>query len=174
MADLGLIQVYTGSGKGKTTAGLGLALRAAGHGFKVSIVQFMKSPGYYGEITSAAMLPGLRLIPVGREGFVNLKNPEDIDCKLAQDGWELAKKLISSGQEDIVVLDEINVAMASGLVATKEVVSFLQEKSNQTEVVLTGQNAPEEIIAVAHLVTEMRKIRHPFDQNIPPRRGIDY
>lgn len=174
MSNPGLIQVYTGDGKGKTTASLGLALRAAGHGLKIFVIQFMKSHGAYGEAKVAGLLPGLTIIAAGREGLVNLKDPEPADRKLAEEGWELAKKIISAGEAELVVLDEINVAMACGLVDVNEVVAFLKDKKYQAEIILTGRGAPAEITDIAHLVTEMRKIRHPFDQNISPRRGIDY
>ncbi|WP_245690266.1 cob(I)yrinic acid a,c-diamide adenosyltransferase [Sporolituus thermophilus] len=171
---LGLIQVYTGNGKGKTTASLGLALRACGHGFKVCMFQFMKNNPDYGEMKAAHLLPGFKIIPVGRNEFVNLKNPESIDIQLARDGWELAKSVLRSREYNIVILDEINVAMACGLVDTREVVSFLQEIKGETEILLTGRYAPAEIIAIADLVTEMCEVRHPYSQGVEARQGIDY
>ena len=171
---LGLIQVYTGNGKGKTTASLGLALRACGHGFKVCMIQFMKNNPDYGEMKAAHLLPGFKIIPVGRNEFVNLKNPESIDIQLARDGWELAKVVLRSREYNIVILDEINVAMACGLVDTREVVSFLQEIRGKTEILLTGRYAPAEIIAIADLVTEMCEVRHPYSQGLESRQGIDY
>ncbi|EAX46532.1 cob(I)alamin adenosyltransferase [Thermosinus carboxydivorans Nor1] len=171
---LGLIQVYTGNGKGKTTASLGLALRACGHGFKVCMIQFMKNNPDYGEMKAAHLLPGFKIIPVGRNEFVNLKNPESIDIQLARDGWELAKVVLRSREYNIVILDEINVAMACGLVDTREVVSFLQEIRGETEILLTGRYAPAEIIAIADLVTEMCEVRHPYSQGLESRQGIDY
>ena len=115
MKELGLLQVYTGDGKGKTTASLGLAFRAIGHGLKVCMIQFMKNSDIYGEVRLAGKMPGLTILPVGRHDFVNLKNPEEVDIRLAHDGWEQAKRIISSQEYDIVILDEINVALSCGL-----------------------------------------------------------
>ncbi len=172
--NLGLIQVYTGNGKGKTTASLGLAFRALGHDFKVCMIQFMKKNEEYGEVKAARKVPNLTLIQVGREEFVDLKNPDSIDYKLAEEGWKLAKSAILSGEHDIVILDEINVAMATKLIDTSAVATFLQEKNNNTEVILTGRYAPAEITAIAHLVTEMQDIKHPCTAGIPARQGIDF
>ncbi|HWR45276.1 cob(I)yrinic acid a,c-diamide adenosyltransferase [Sporomusa sp.] len=172
--NLGLIQVYTGNGKGKTTASLGLAFRASGHGFKVCMIQFMKKNDDYGEVKAARNLPNFKLMQVGREAFVDLANPESIDYKLAEEGWELAKSVMLSGQYDIVILDEINVAMAAKLLDASIVAAFLQAKKNSTEVILTGRYAPAEITAIAHLVTEMQDIKHPITIGIPARQGIDF
>ena len=172
---LGMIQVYTGDGKGKTTASLGLAMRACGHGLKVCMLQFMKDDPKYGEVQAAKYLPGFKLIPVGRNDFVNLADPAEIDIKLAQDGWELAKTVIQSGEYDIGILDEVNVAMACKLLNTQKVAAFLQEaKGKGTEIVLTGRYAPQAIIDMADLVTEMKEIRHPYMQGIEGREGIEY
>ncbi len=178
MADLGLIQVYTGNGKGKTTASLGLAFRACGHGFKVCMIQFMKDNTEYGEYKVSKFLPGFKLIQVGRNDFVNLEDPEDIDIKLATQGWELAKKTICSDEYDIIILDEINVAMACKLIDVNTVVRFLTEDcrllEKRPEIILTGRYAPPEIIEIAHLVTEMQEIRHNFASGIESRQGIEF
>jgi len=174
MKKLGLIQVYTGNGKGKTTAAVGLAFRACGHGFKVSMIQFMKECADYGEVKAAQYLPGFELTQVGRNDFVDLDNPDPIDRKLAADGWLLAKEHISSGRYDIIILDELNVAMACGLLDTAAVVDFLTATKRDMEIILTGRYAPDEIIAIAQLVTEMREIKHPFNQGQSARQGIDF
>lgn len=178
MADLGLIQVYTGNGKGKTTASLGLAFRACGHGFRVCMIQFMKDNKEYGEWKASQYLPGFKVIQVGRNDFVNLENPEEIDKKLADDGWNLAKSIILSEKYDIIILDEINVAMACTLIPAKEVVKFLTEDckslEKRPEIILTGRYAPEEIIEIAHLVTEMQEIRHNFSSGMESRQGIEF
>ena len=174
MKDLGLIQVYTGDGKGKTTASLGLAFRACGHGFKVCMVQFMKNSADYGEVKAAAYLPGFELIQVGRHDFVDLADPAPVDVKLAADGWAKAKDIIDSGAYDIVILDELNVAMSCGLVSAAEVAAFLTAKQRRVEVILTGRYAPAEIIAAAHLVTDMQCVKHPYDNGVEARQGIDY
>ena len=159
MNELGLIQVYTGNGKGKTTASLGLILRAVGHGFKSSMIQFMKDEASYGETVVHNFLPGFEIIPVGRAELVNLKQPDLIDRELAEQGWNLAKKKISSGQYQLVVLDEINIALKFGLLSIPEIVSFLASKNNACEVVLTGRYASPEVIELADLVTEMKDLK---------------
>jgi cob(I)alamin adenosyltransferase len=174
MKELGLIQVYTGNGKGKTTASLGLAFRAIGHGLKVCMIQFMKECVEYGEFKASGYLPGFKVIQVGRHDFVDLANPDQIDRKLAAEGWQLAKKTIDSGEFDIVILDEINVATACGLIDTAEVADFLTAKKRNVEIILTGRYAPDKIVAIAHLVTEMNEVKHPYQQGLEGRQGIDY
>jgi len=174
MKDLGLLQVYTGDGKGKTTASLGLAFRAIGHGMNVCMLQFMKNSDIYGEVRLAEKMPGLTIIPVGRHDFVNLKNPEEIDIRLAQSGWEQAKEIISSQKYDIVILDEINVALACGLLEEKSVVDFLSTGRGKTEIIATGCWAPQALLDAADLVTEMKNIRHPYSKGIDSREGIDH
>lgn len=171
---LGLLQVYTGDGKGKTTASLGLALRAIGHGMKVCMLQFMKNSDIYGEVRLADKMPGLTIIPVGRHDFVNLKQPEAIDIELAKSGWLKAKEIISSQQYDIVILDEINVALSCGLLDTAEVVPYLSACRGVTEVVATGCWAPQLLLDAADLVTEMKNIRHPYSKGVDSREGIDH
>ena len=172
--NLGLLQVYTGDGKGKTTASLGLALRAIGHGMKVCMIQFMKNSDIYGEVRLADKMPGLTIMPVGRHEFVNLKKPEDIDIQLAGKGWETAKSIINSQKYDIVILDEINVALSCGLLAEKPVIDFLMQKHEGTEIVTTGCWAPQALLDIADLVTEMKNIRHPYSKGIDSREGIDH
>jgi len=172
--DLGLIQVYTGNGKGKTTASLGLAFRACGHGFRTCMVQFMKECADYGEVKAACHLPGFEIVQVGRNDFVDLAKPDPVDVKLARDGWEKAKKIIDSGRYDIVILDEINVAMACGLLDTAAVAAYLTSAKRSVEIILTGRYAPPAIIAIAHLVTDMQEIKHPYQQGAEARQGIDY
>lgn len=174
MTELGLIQVYTGNGKGKTTASLGLAFRAAGHGMATCMIQFMKNNPKYGEVLAAKALPHFELLQVGRNDFVNLADPDPVDIELAESGWEKAKVIIDSGQFDIVILDEINVAMACRLIPVQEVCQFLTAKPRKVEIILTGRYAPQEIIDIAHLVTEMQEIKHPFNKGIEARKGIDF
>lgn len=173
--ELGMIQVYTGDGKGKTTASLGLAFRACGHGLKVLMVQFMKGDHEYGEIKAEKYLPGLEIKQVGRDCFVNFADPDPIDVGMLQDGWQLAKEAILSKKYDMVILDEINVAMYAKLLPVSEVVDFLKNNDlKQVEVVLTGRMAPDEIIEIADLVTEMREIKHYFSKGIHSRDGFDH
>lgn len=178
MADLGLIQVYTGNGKGKTTASMGLAFRACGHGFKVCMIQFMKDNTQYGEVKASRYLPGFKLIQVGRNDFVNLENPEEIDINLAIEGWKLSKQVIQSGEYDIVILDEINVAMACKLLDDSVVAKFLtvdcKNLHKMPEIILTGRYAPPKIIEIAHLVTEMQEVRHNYAGGMESRPGIEF
>lgn len=174
MKNLGLLQVYTGDGKGKTTASLGLAFRAIGHGLTVCMIQFMKNSDIYGEVRLADKMPGLTIIPVGRHDFVNLKNPDPVDIELAKSGWIKAMEIIRSQQYDIVILDEINVALACGLLDTQAVIEFLAAEKGATEVVTTGCWAPQELIDIADLVTEMKNVRHPYSKGVDSREGIDH
>ena len=171
---MGLLQVYTGDGKGKTTASLGLALRAIGHGMKVCMIQFMKNSDIYGEVRLAEKMPGLTIIPVGRHDFVNLKIPEASDIELAGAGWQKAKDIIGSQQYDIVILDEINVALSCGLLDQATVIPFLSSQKGTVEVVATGCWAPQALMDVADLVTEMKNIRHPYSKGVDSREGIDH
>lgn len=178
MAELGLIQVYTGNGKGKTTASLGLAFRACGHGLKVAMIQFMKDNKDYGEVKASECLPNFTLLQVGRNDFVNLENPEEIDISLATHGWELSKTVILSGKYDIIILDEINVAMACKLLNVNSVVNFLtvdcKSSTKIPEIILTGRYAPPQIIEIAQLVTEMQEIRHNYAGGMESRMGIEF
>jgi cob(I)alamin adenosyltransferase len=170
----GQIQVYTGNGKGKTTAALGLALRAAGRELMVCMIQFMKGGGPYGEHLAAPRLaPFLTIIQTGREGWVNRENPDPEDVRLAHEALLLAKRVMTGGQYDLVILDEINGAVAFGLISVDEVVEFMALKPLDVELVLTGRNAHEKIIAAADLVTEMCEVRHYFKAGIPARTGIE-
>ena len=171
----GLIQVYTGNGKGKTTASFGLALRAVGHGFRVLMIQFMKDNETYGETKSSACLTGLEVIKAGRDVLVDLKNPDPIDKKLARDGWEMARAAILSRKYQLVILDELNVAMATGLLPVEEVAAFLRDnRCQQVEIVLTGRYAPQAILDMADLITDMQESKHPFQAGLPARQGIDF
>jgi cob(I)alamin adenosyltransferase len=170
----GYVQVYTGSGKGKTTASLGLAVRAAGHGLKTVIIQFMKGWIDYGELKGVAMLsPLVTIHQAGRDTFVDRESPDPEDVRLARDGWELAKETILGGKADIVVLDEINCAVDFGLLPVGEVLDLLRRKPDGMEIVLTGRGAPEAIVAAADLVTEMREIKHYYAKGVDARVGVE-
>jgi len=171
---LGLVQVYTGDGKGKTTAALGLALRAAGHGLRTYIGQFMKGQDY-GELEAIKRLsPLITIEQFGQPGFVHVKQATPKDVALAHAGLERVRQALHSGEYDIVVMDEINVALFFELLTVDEVLSVIEGRPPGVELVLTGRRAPEEIIAHADLVTEMREIKHPFQRGITARRGIEY
>lgn len=170
----GLIQVYTGNGKGKTTAALGLALRAAGHRFKVLVVQFLKGGIAYGELKSAKKLsPYLKIIPMGRECFVDKKNPHPVDRRCARRGWELAKESVLSRKYRVVILDEVNVAVDYGLVPLEELLDLMKHKPPDVELILTGRWANPQVIRRADLVTEMREVRHYYRKGIESRIGIE-
>ena len=170
----GLVQVYTGNGKGKTSAAFGLALRAIGRGLKVYIIQFIKGGFDYGELYVVDKLPNLKLKAFGQGKFVTQFPPSKKDIEIAKEALELAKKIVKSGEYDVVILDEINVAMSLRLIKIEEVVNMIKEKPKNVELVLTGRYAPKEIIDIADLVTEMKEIKHPFQKGIPPRKGIEF
>lgn len=171
----GLIQIYTGNSKGKTTAAFGLAVRAVGHGFKVFIIQFMKGRGDYGEITGLKRLqPECQLENYGAPGWVKKGEASPEDIAEARRAWERAKALISSGEWDIIILDEIVNAIWFELLPEAEVLEFLQRKPYHVEVVLTGRNASETLQSHADLVTDMRQVKHPYEQGIRARKGIEF
>jgi cob(I)alamin adenosyltransferase len=170
----GLTQVYTGNGKGKTTAALGLALRAAGREMMVCMIQFMKGGGPYGEHLAAPRLtPYLTIIQTGREGWVNRDNPDPEDVRLAGEALALAGKALAGGQYDLVILDEVNGAVALGLVTVDSVLALIEAKPENVELILTGRNVHEKIVAAADLVTEMREVKHYFKAGVPARVGIE-
>ncbi len=170
----GLIQVYTGNGKGKTTAALGLALRALGHGYRVCMVQFMKGGVRYGEIEIAKKLDNFEVKSFGRPEFVDKNNPEEIDIKLAHEALNYASEIIKSRKCDIVILDEINVALEWKLIKLSDVLDILKSKPEDVEIILTGRYAPKEIINLADLVTEMKEIKHPYQKGVKAREGIEF
>ncbi len=171
----GLIQVYTGNGKGKTTAALGLALRAAGHGLKTLMIQFMKGNIQYGELESAKRLtPYLTIKQMGRETFVSKTNPDPVDMEWAQRGLLLAKEAVLTGDYDIIVLDEINVAVDFNLIPLSEILLLLNSKPEQIELILTGRNAHPAILERADLVTEMVERKHHYQKGVKARKGIEY
>jgi len=170
----GLVQVYTGDGKGKTSAAFGLALRAVGRGLKVYVIQFIKGGFDYGELYVVERLPNFRLKAFGRGKFVTDVPPTTDDVKLAKEAFKLAREVVGSGEYDIVVLDEINVALHLKLIGINEVVDLIKRKPKHVELVLTGRYVPLEIVELADLVTEMREVKHPYIKGVPPRKGIEY
>lgn len=169
----GLIQVYTGNGKGKTTAALGLALRAVGHGMKVLMIQFMKGE-QYGELQSSKKLaPYLTLKQVGRETFISKSNPDPKDLELAQEGFGIAKKAIQNKEYDIVILDEINLAVDYGLISIADILQLIDSKPDEIELILTGRNVKRQILEKADLVTDMVDRKHYYDKGVPAREGIE-
>jgi cob(I)alamin adenosyltransferase len=177
MQETGLVIVYTGKGKGKTTAALGIVLRAVGHGYKVGMIQFIKGEWYYGELTSSRRLePEFELIAAGR-GFVGIIDddlPIEDHQKAAKDAIELAKQKIASGNYDIMILDEINYAAKLNLISQQDILDVIAARPEKTSLVLTGNYVPEAIMAEADLVTEMREIKHPFQRGVKAKKGIDF
>jgi len=170
----GYIQVYTGNGKGKTTAALGLALRAAGHGLRSYIGQFLKGHAY-GELVSIRKLaPLITIEQFGRKGFIHVtENPDEEDIRRARAGLEKCLRAMLSGRFAIIVLDEVNVALHFGLLEEKDVLGFLGQKPAQVEVVLTGRYAPPSLLRRADLVTEMRERKHYYARGVRARPGIE-
>ncbi|MGQ0377046.1 MAG: cob(I)yrinic acid a,c-diamide adenosyltransferase [Nitrososphaerota archaeon] len=173
----GLVIVYTGKGKGKTTAALGMALRAVGHDHKICMIQFIKGSWHYGEMTSSKLLePQFELVAVGK-GFVGIlddKSPREEHVKIAQEAVHISREKIQSKKYDIIILDEINYAVNLGLVEISDVLDLIKIKPVNLNLVLTGNYASDEIISVADLVTEMKEIKHPFQVGIKAKKGIDY
>jgi cob(I)alamin adenosyltransferase len=172
----GLVIVHTGNGKGKTTAALGTALRAVGHGMKVLLIQFIKGSWRYGELKSLKRLePELELIRVGK-GFVGIiddKLPREEHVEAARKGLELAREKMMSGEYDLVILDELNYVVLGGLVPIEDVLDLVRSKPSWVHLIITGREARPELIELADLVTEMREIKHPYQKGITAQRGID-
>ncbi|MDD4307572.1 MAG: cob(I)yrinic acid a,c-diamide adenosyltransferase [Thermoplasmata archaeon] len=171
---LGMVHVYTGNGKGKTTASLGLGMRAAGHGFRVLMIQFMKGDIKYGELEAAKHLPNFKILQYGRPDFVDKNNPAQIDIDLAGKGLERARKAVQDGEADLLILDEINVAAEWKLVSVSDVMNIVRARPETMEIVLTGRYAPAEFIEIADTVTEMTEIKHPFRNGVLARKGVEY
>jgi cob(I)alamin adenosyltransferase len=177
MPEKGLVIVYTGKGKGKTTAALGIVLRAVGHGYKVGMIQFIKGEWYYGELTSSKRLePEFELIAAGR-GFVGIiddDHPIEEHEKAAKDAIEIAKQKIASGDYDIMILDEINYAVKLNLISQEDILDVIAAKPEKTSLVLTGNYVPKAVMDAADLVTEMREIKHPYQRGIKAKKGVDF
>jgi len=177
MESNGLIIIYTGGGKGKTTAALGIALRAAGYNHKICMIQFIKGSWHYGEMDSSKRLePEFELVAVGK-GFVGLI--DDISSRqehenIAKEAIRISKERIQSEKYDVVILDEINYAIDLGLVDVNDVIDLIKSKPTKLNLVLTGNHAKKEIIEMADLVTEMKEIKHPFKSGIKAKKGIDF
>lgn len=171
---LGLVHVYTGTGKGKTTAALGQGLRALGKGLKVLMIQFMKGDIEYGEITAIRNLDGFSIEQFGRPDFVDRDNPAEIDVEWAQKGLKRAKEILVKNDHDLVILDEINVAIDWKLIELDDVVELIRNKPKNVELILTGRYAHPKIIELADLVTDMHEVKHPFQTGILARDGIEH
>ena len=175
----GYIQVYTGNGKGKTTASLGLAMRALGRCWKVLIIMFTKGGDDYGELNSFRNLSpeiskNLTIVQAGLDRIVYENNKNADDEAEIKKGWELAKKVIKNDEYNLVILDEANIAIDLGLIDINEVIEVLKNKPDEMEIVLTGRNADPRIIELAHLVSEIKPVKHYWDTGIAARKGIEY
>jgi cob(I)alamin adenosyltransferase len=173
----GLIIVFSGPGKGKTTAALGTAFRAVGQGLRVLMVQFIKGSWHYGELDACRKLgeESLQILPMGR-GFVKVgaEKPDPEDVRMVEEAWQYSSRAILSGEYDMVILDEINYAITYKMLDPAAVVKVLNEKPEMVHVILTGRNAHPSIVERADLVTEMREVKHPYQKGILAQRGIEY
>ncbi len=170
----GLVQIFTGEGKGKTSAALGVVLRALGHGLRVYIVNFMKGDYPYGERNVLSKLPNVKFVSFGSLEFVDPANIKPEEIEQAKQALAAAREAMLDGNYDLVVLDEVNVATAWKLVELDEVVRLIRDKPPNVELILTGRHADTKLVQLADLVTECLKIKHPYDKGITSRKGIDY
>ncbi len=169
-----LVEVFTGDGRGKTSAALGIVLRALGHGLRVHVVFFMKGEYPYGEQKTLAELRGVSFSRFGSLDFVDPERIEEKDRTEARKGLEDARRAVMSGDYDLVILDEVNLACAWGMVELEAVAALIQEKPEKVELILTGRRAPARLIALADVVTEMKEVKHPYTKGVLSRRGVDY
>lgn len=173
----GIVIVYTGNGKGKTTASLGVALRAIGHGLKVCMVQFIKGEWHYGELNSIKKLePDFELIVAGK-GFIGIIDDDhafEVHVRAANTALDIVEQKISLDTFDIIILDEINYAIHLGVLQIADVMKIIKNRPKNLSLILTGNHACEEIISMADLVTEMKEIKHPYKKGIKAKRGIDF
>ncbi len=180
----GMVQVYTGNGKGKTTCALGVGLRAAGHGLNVIMICFMKAKRAirdaeeeinYGEFGSTDLIPNFSIIPVGRDSFVDKENPNPIDIKMAQDGLKLAQDAIRNKECALLILDELNVAVEWNLISLEDQLGLISSKPYDMEVIMTGRYASKEVLDAADLVTEMKEIKHYYKgKKVQARKGFEF
>lgn len=170
----GLILVYTGNGKGKTTAALGLSMRALGHNQKVGFLQFMKGSKNYGEVKIASLLPNFTLVQTGQESFVSYENPDPIDIRMAQEGLVLARQWFAEDNFNLVVLDEILVAVAFKLISVEQVLELVQKRPPHLDLLMTGRYAAPEIIEIADTVTEMTEQRHAYQRGVEAKAGMEF
>ena len=170
----GLVQIFTGNGKGKTTAALGTILRAAGYDFKIFIVFFFKGEYALGEYATLPRLPNIHVASYGLRRLVDLQNIKPEEIEQAELALEAARQAIESGDYDLVVMDEVNVAIEYKLIKLEDVIDLVNKKPEHVELILTGRYADNKLIEMADLVTEMVKVKHPYDKGIDARKGIEY
>ena len=167
-----MIQVYTGNGKGKTTAALGLAIRAAGAGFKVFIIQFVKGR-YYNELKVLKSIKNIKIEQYGKSCFIK-KKPDKKDIALAKRGLERAREVISKRIYNLVILDEINIALNLKLLKLKDVVELIENAPKKIELILTGRYAHPKVLKIADLISEIKERRHYYRKGITARKGIEF
>ncbi len=170
----GMVQIFTGDGKGKTTAALGEVLRSSGHGLKVYIIVFMKGDYPYGEWEVLGRFPNVTIERFGFREFTDPHHVKPEEREQAEQALRRAREVVRSGEYDIVVLDEVNIACAWRLIDTGDVVDLIKERPKHVELILTGRAADPALIETADLVTECRKVKHPYDRGIIAREGIEY
>ena len=175
----GYIQVYTGNGKGKTTASLGLAMRALGRDWKVLIVMFTKGGNDYGELNtfrqfSPRISENLRIVQAGLDRVIYKANENEKDHKKIKRGWNIVKKAIKNNEYQLIIMDEANIAIDMGILDVDEVINVIKSKPDEMEIVLTGRNAHPKIVEIAHLVSKIEPIKHYWDKGITARKGIEY
>ena len=170
----GLFIIYTGNGKGKTTAALGMAVRALGHGYPVTVIQFIKGNDHCGEHNLAARFAGLLDFHVMGRGFTWKSDNLDEDIALARTAWDLAAKTITEGKTRLLILDELTYLVRYNMVGEDDILAAINNRPAEMNIVITGRHASEKMIAVADLVTEMTEIKHPYQQGIPAQKGVDF
>jgi len=169
----GLVQLYSGDGKGKTTAAFGLGLRAWGRNQKVLVIQFMKGGAVSGEVLAVRDLEGFQVFRTGADHFVKKGGESQEDRLEATKGLQRAREAFHEEKWDLIILDEINIAVSFGLISEEQVLDLVKGKPERVELILTGRDAPPSLLAASDLVTEMKSVKHPFDDNVPFREGIE-
>ncbi|RUM41034.1 MAG: cob(I)yrinic acid a,c-diamide adenosyltransferase [Desulfobulbus sp.] len=170
----GLLMVFTGNGKGKTTAALGLTFRALGHGHRVCFIQFIKGSWKYGELETAKKFSGQLDFHVMGRGFTWKSDDIDKDIAVARDGWEFAKKIIAENRHHLVVLDELTYLVTYKMIEVTEILEVLSARDKRQHIVITGRDADGKLVEAADLVTEMREIKHPYASGIKAQKGIEF
>jgi len=173
-ATKGLVQIFTGNGKGKTSAALGTVIRALGHGLRACVIYFMKGDYPYGEQRILSRLPNVKMASFGQKGFVDRDHIKPEEKEQARLALAAAREATLIGNYDLIVLDEINIAVAWKLIELDEVIKLISDKPPHVELILTGRQADTRLIELADLVTEMVKVKHPYDKGIRTRKGFDY
>ena len=168
-----MIHIYTGNGKGKTTAALGLIIRALGNGKRVCLIQFMKKNFVYGEIKFLEKQKNIDIFQFGTDQLIDPNHPDEIDFKEAELGYQKAKEILNSGKYDLIVIDEINVAIKWKLLPLEKQLELLDIKTD-AEVVMTGRYASPEVVKKANLVTEMLEIKHYYSEGVQARKGVEF